>query len=115
MAKVFKDSKEFNKELNSVYLFHQKVYDTIIDYLKKHGDRVITDEDNEKEEWNLCFLDVEGSYEIKAIRFDEKRNDFYLDAVDESNDKYRFSWEEINYDMCIERMILELIYPKKKK
>ena len=106
---IFKDKKAYKHALDKVYDFHKSAYETILDYLRKHGDRVITDEDNKLERWRFSFLDTEGAYDIKAIRLNKKNDDFYLDAVGEDGGKYHFDWQDINYDMCIEEMLVELV------
>ena len=96
MAKErFTNKKVFLKELNSVYDFHGKVFNTIVDLLKKKGDIEL------KTPITFSFLDMEGYYKVRAVRLFEGKDDFYLEATSESGDEYKIDWCQINYDMVI--------------
>ena len=114
MKEKFNDRESYRRELESVYSFHRKVYDTVLNYLKEHGDRVITDEDNRPDEWRFAFLEMEGSYEVTAVRLSEDGKDFYLDTTSESGDVYHIDWSMINHDMVITEMLMDLVFPEPK-
>ena len=111
-TKLFTSKENYNKELDVVYNFHKKVFNTILAYLKKHGDRIITEKDNHPERWKFCFLDVDGNYEVNAVRLTEDGNGFYLDTTDEDGNAYQAYWDSINLDMCIEEMLMGLVFGK---
>lgn len=115
MAKRFTSEKEYKQELDKVYDFFVRVHETVIAYLKKHGDRVITEEDNKPERWCFCFLDYEGTYDVKAIRLEEDGKNFYLDTVSKSGDQYAIDWTTINHDMIIIEMLMDLIFEDENK
>ena len=111
MAKKFLDGASYRRELNRVYNFHARVYETVLAYLQEHGDRIITEEDNDPDPWNFCFLDVEGNFEIKAVRLTDDKTNFYLDAVSEGGYDHAFYWSDINHDMIIVEMLMKLVFP----
>lgn len=101
--KKFKDKNDFENALELVYQFHQIVFNTINDIIHTYGDIELTED--EQEEFNFCYLDMEDTYKTLAIRKDGD-NDFILDTVSASGDKYAIDWEQINHDMTIEEMLL---------
>ena len=112
MAKKFMDGASYRRELNRVYNFHQRVYETVLAWLQEHGDRIITDEDNKPDPWVFCFLDMEGQYTVNAVRLTENGEDFYLDTTSESGDNYSIDWSAINHDMIIVEMLMGLVFNK---
>ncbi len=109
-TEFFKNGETYSSELEMVYNFHEKVFNTIVNYLKEHGDIVIPKD--EKRDWRFCFLDMEGTYHVKAIRLDENKRDFYLETISDSGDKYNIDWITINHDMVIEEMLMGLVFPE---
>lgn len=110
--KIFDNRRAYMRAENSVYRFHQRVYNTVLAWLQEHGDRVITEEDNKPTPWIFCFLGVEGNFEVKAVRLTDNKKDFYLDAVDEDGRGRSFDWSDINHDMIIVEMLMGLVYNK---
>ena len=108
--KKFTKKEEFYKSLEMVYDFHEQAYNTIVDLLKKKGDIELQDP------ISFCFLDMEGNYDVEAVRLNDKKDDFYLEATSESGDKYKLYREEINYDMIITEWLMGLkwhdVYPE---
>lgn len=100
--KVFESKASFNRSLNSVYKFHEKCFETILKYLQENGDIELDEE--ERDEWCFCFLDVEGYYKISAIRITEDGNGFYLDSGGT-----HFYWDDINHDMIITEMLMDKV------
>ena len=112
MNTIFKSLDEFQEEFSNVYNFFETCYDTIVSYLKEHGDVELTDE--EKDEWIFSFLDKDGTFEVQALRLDE-HGDFYLDTLDKYADKVPFYVDSINHDFVITEMIMDKIFDLKNK
>lgn len=110
--KKFDNRRAYKRAENGVYRFHQRVYNTVLAWLQEHGDRIITEEDNDPEPWSFCFLDCDGSFEITAVRLTDDRKDFCLDAVSEDGYEHEFHWDDINHDMVIEDMLIGLVFNK---
>lgn len=110
--KIFNGRRAYKRAENNVYCFHQRVYNTVLAWLQGHGDRIITEDDNKPEPWRFCFLDMEGRFEIKAVRLTDSKKDFYLDAVDEDGRGRAFDWSDINHDMIIVEMLMGLVFNK---
>lgn len=108
--KKFDNRRAYGRAENAVYRFHEKVYNTVLAWLQEHGDRIITDEDNELDEWVFCFLDMEGTYRVNAVRLTDDRQDFYLDTTSQSGDTYAIHWDVINHDMIIENMLMGIVF-----
>ena len=110
--KVFKDKNDFGNALEMVYQFHQIAFNTISGVVQEYGDIELTED--EQEDFNFCYLDMEGTYRTLAIR-KYGDNDFVLDTVSESGDKYIIDWEQINHDMIIEEMLVNKVLEFKDK
>lgn len=107
MEKTFITLEQFNEEYEIVNDFHKKVFNTILNHLKKHGDITIPEED--EDEYKFCYLDKDGTFLTLAVRL-ESETSFYLDTEDEDGHKYKIYWEDINRDMIIEEKLLELVF-----
>ena len=103
----FNNLEQFNKEFEIVNDFHKKVFNTILEHLKKHGDITIPEED--EDEYMFCYLDKDGTFLTIAVRL-ESETSFYLDTEDEDGDKCKIYWEDINRDMIIEEKLIELVF-----
>ena len=110
--KIFDNRRAYGRAENNVYRFHQRVYNTVLAWLQEHGDRIITEEDNKPDPWKFCFLGVEGSFEVKAVRLTDNKKDFYLDTTDEDGHGRSFDWSDINHDMIIVEMLMGLVFNK---
>lgn len=115
MKETFNSGESFRQALNSVYAFHVKAYNTILAYLQEHGDYVIADKEDNPDGWNFCFLEMEGSYMVDAVRLDKSGNDFYLDTTSDSGDRYAVDWTTINHDMVIVSMLMGIVFPDNEK
>lgn len=107
MEKTFITLEQFNEEYEIVNDFHKKVFNTILNHLKKHGDITIPEED--EDEYKFCYLDKDGTFLTLAVRL-ESETSFYLDTEDEDGDKCKIYWDDINRDMIIEEKLLELVF-----
>ena len=107
MEKTFITLEQFNEEYEIVNDFHKKVFNTILNHLKKHGDITIPEED--EDEYRFCYLDKDGTFLTLAVRL-ESETSFYLDTEDEDGDKCKIYWDDINRDMIIEEKLLELVF-----
>lgn len=107
MEKTFITLEQFNEEYEIVNDFHKKVFNTILNHLKKHGDITIPEED--EDEYKFCYLDKDGTFLTLAVRL-ESETSFYLDTEDENGDKCKIYWDDINRDMIIEEKLLELVF-----
>jgi hypothetical protein len=113
-TKKFRDKNDFENALELVYQFHQIAFNTINNVIHTYGDIELNED--EQEEFNFSYLEMEGAYKTLAIR-KESDNDFVLDTVSESGDKYIIDWEQINHDMIIEEMLVNkaLEFAEEKK
>ena len=109
--KVFKDKNDFGNALEMVYHFHQIAFNTINDVIQEYGDIELTED--EQDDFNFCYLEMEGTYKTLAIR--KEGINFVLDTVSESGDKYIIDWEQINHDMIIEEMLVNKVLDFKKE
>lgn len=105
MAKKFTSKKEYEAELNAAYAFHGRAFETVLALLRRKGDAVL------KRKVRFCFLDMEGTYTVNAVRLTEDRKEFYLDCESESGDEYRIEWWQINHDMIITEWLMGLRFP----
>ena len=103
--KVFKDKNDFGNALEMVYQFHQIAFNTINGVVQEYGDIELTED--EQDDFNFCYLEMEGVYKTLAIR--KEGINFVLDTVSESGDKYIIDWEQINHDMIIEEMLVNKV------
>ena len=112
--KTFKDKNDFENALELVYQFHQIAFNTINNVIHTYGDIELTED--EQEDFNFSYLEMEDTYKTLAIRKDGD-NDFVLDTVSASGDKYIIDWEQINHDMIIEEMLVNkaLEFEEEKK
>lgn len=107
MEKTFITLEQFNEEYEIVNDFHKKVFNTILNHLKEHGDIIIPEED--EDEYKFCYLDKDGSFLTIAVRL-ESETSFYLDTEDKYGEQYKIYWDDINRDMIIEEKLIELVF-----
>ena len=110
VAPTFSGRKEYIDELNAVYRFHERAYNSVVDYLRNNGDiepemKII-----------FSFLCMEGQYAIQAVRLTDDGRDFYLEATrsdteEVEGEEVQITWEEINHDMVIVEWLMEFVYP----
>lgn len=108
MDTVFKDFNHFKNGLDIVYYFHDMCFHTIVDGLLETGD-IELDED-EQDEFRFDYLELEGTFTTLAIRLTNDKKSFYLESVDEDNQKRDIYWEDINHDLIIEEMIVTKVF-----
>lgn len=102
MAKIFTNKKKYLEALEAVYAFHGQVFETVVALLKRKGDIEL------KRGIKFSFLEMDGVYTVHAVRLDDNKRDFYLEATSESGDEYKIDWEQINHDMIITEWLMGL-------
>ena len=105
MANIFSSKKKYQQALDMVYTFHARVHSTIVALLREHGDFVL------KRGIKFVFLEMEGSYTVKAVRLTEDGKDFYLDVTSEDGEDCTVDWPNINHDMIITEWLMGLKWP----
>ena len=99
---------EYNKELEKVYNFHQKLYDTLLAKLIDLGCKVTIDED-EKNDFRFAFLDKEGVYAVQSIEADS--SGLYLNTISEEYGTTTFIyWEEFAHDLIVTENLFRKLF-----
>lgn len=105
MVKKFTSKKEYEAELNAVYAFHGRVFETVLALLRRKGDAVL------KRGIRFSFIEMEGVYTVNAVRLSGDGKEFYLVATGNSGNEYTIDWEQINHDMIITEWLMGLRFP----
>ena len=101
--------EEYKDALDAVYNFHTRCYETVSDYLKRHGKIEIDPE--YYDDWRFDFLEFEDTLTVHRI---EDINGPALVCNDLDGVEYIVDWEQINHDMVVTEKIMGMIFDSEK-